>query len=247
MRTDALKIPPTVTIIAALCLASGNVALAQPKEEELKQRILAQAQSVSPDDYAFTRTIRTEQVSGGKTEKKVSVERFDPTKPAGERWTLVSMDGAAPAPDALKHFRTEAAKRRVVPGYARLAGYFGTPATASTDARDRTVFRFSALPKGTLMVLDSDVSQNATVDASVDEANGVPFAEQIHVTVKPMRLKLIMKLEKYESISRYRIGPEGKPLLTEQTSDMSGGGMGMEGRARTVATYSDYQLVSKRR
>ena len=241
-----MKTNQPLTIIAVLCLGAATAALAQNNKDELKQRILTQAQSASPDDFAFTRTVRNEQTSNGKTEKHVNIEKFDPTKPADARWMLVSVDGAPPTADALKSFRTEAAKRRVH-GYARLAGYFGSPATASTDSRGRTVFHFAALPKDTVKVMDSDVSQNATVDASVSDANGVPFAEQIHVIVKPMRIKLLMKLERYESTARYRIGSEGKPILIEQTADMTGSGMGQEGRGHTVATYSDYRLVGNQR
>jgi hypothetical protein len=142
----------------------------------------------------------------------------------------------------LKTFRTDSAKRRVS-GYYRLAGYFGSPATASTDSRGRTVFHFAALPKETVKVMESDVSPNASADASVTEANGVPFVEQLHVSVRPMRLKLIAKLNSYEYTARYRIGPEGKPLLIEQTSDMSGSGMGQTGAGHTVVTYSDYRPV----
>jgi hypothetical protein len=227
---------------AAVWIASVFMAHGQNKLDDLKQRILAQAQSVSPDDYAFTRTVRSQQTSNGKTEQKVSVEKFDPTKPTEARWTLVSVDGAPPSADALKTFRTESVKRRV-PGYARLAGYLGTPATASTDSRGRTVFHFAALPKDTVKVMDSDVSQNAAADASLSEANGGPFVEQVRITVRPMRLKLIMKLDRFESTARYRMGPEGKPLLLEQTSDMSGSGMGQEGGAHTVVTYSDYRAI----
>ena len=229
----------------AVWLASVFMAHGQNKPDDLKQRILAQAQSVGADDYAFTRTIRTEQTSNGKTEQKVSVEKFDPTKPAEARWTLTSVDGAPPSADVLKTFRADSAKRRV-PGYYRLAGYLGTPATASTDSHGRTVFHFAVLPKDTAKVMDTDVSQNTTADVSVGEANGVPLAEHVHLTVKPMRIKLLMKLERYESTARYRIGPEGKPLLMEQTSDMSGSGMGQTGGAHSVVTYSDYRAVGKR-
>ena len=248
MNTHLLinAIHPRTALIAALGLGSVSAELLQQNPDELKQRILAQAQNVSPDDYAFTRTVRTEQTSNGKSEKKVSVERFDPTKPAEACWALVSVDGAAPSTDAVKTFRTDAAKRRV-PGYYRLAGYFGTPAMASIDSRGRTVFHFAALPKDTVKVMDSDVSQNAAADATVSEANGAPFVEQVRITVRPMRLKLIMKLDRFESIARYRIGPEGKPLLMEQTSDMSGSGMGQEGGAHTVATYSDHRAVARQR
>lgn len=239
-----MRIPSTLTIITVLFLSSA--AFAQNKPDELKQRILAQARSIGPDDFAFTRTIKSESTSNGKTEQHVASDKFDPTKSGDARWTLVTRDGAPPSADALSQYKKDAPKRRV-PGYYRLANYFGSPATASSDSRGRTVFHFSALPKDIVKVMDSDVSQNATADASVSEADRVPFVEQLHVTVRPMRIKLIAKLESYEFTARYRLGPEGKPLLTEQTTDLSGSGMGQEGKAHTVVTYSDYRVIGNRR
>jgi hypothetical protein len=231
-----------LTIMAVVCLGVAAPALAQHDQDELKRRILSQAQSIGADDYAFTRTIKSQGTSNGKTEQHVNVDKFDPTKSGDARWTLVSRDGAPPSADALSQYKKDAPKRRI-PGYYRLAGYFASAATASTDSRGRTVFHFTALPKDIVKVMDSDVSQNATADASVSEADGVPFVEQLHVTVRPMRLKLIAKLESYEFTARYRIGPDGKPLLIEQSSDMSGSGMGQTGGAHTVVTYSDYRAI----
>jgi hypothetical protein len=235
-----------LTIMAVVCLGAAATALAQHNQDELKQRILAQAQSIGPDDYAFTRTIKSESTSNGKTEQHLNIDQFDPTKSGDSRWTLVSRDGAPPSADALSQYKKDAPKRRV-PGYYRLVNYFGSPATASSDSRGRTVFHFTALPKDIVKVMDSDVSQNATADASVSEADRVPFVEQLHVTVRPMRIKLIAKLESYEFTARYHIGREGKPLLIEQTSDMAGSGMGQEGKVHTVVTYSDYRAVANRR
>jgi len=239
-----MKTPSTFTIISVLFLSSA--AFAQNKPDELKQRILSQAQSIGADDYAFTRTIKSESTSNGKTEQHVNIDKFDPTKSGDARWTLVSRDGAPPSADVLSQYKKDAPKRRI-PGYYRLANYFGSPATASTDSRGHTVFHFAPLPKETVKVMDSDVSQNATADASVSEADGVPFVEQLHVTVRPMRIKLIAKLESYEFTARYRIGPEGKPLLMEQTTDLSGSGMGQEGKVHTVVTYYDYRAVGNKR
>ena len=174
------------------------------------------------------------------------VEKFDPTKSTETRWTLVSVDGAPPSADAINEFRKDAGKRRV-PGYHRLAVWFGMPAKTTTDSTGRTVFHFTALPKDTLKVMDTDVSPNTAAEALVSEVNGMTFIEQVRFTVKPMRLKLIMKLDRFESTSRYRIGPEGKPLLMEQISDMAGSGMGKEGGAHTVTTYSDYRAVGRQR
>ena len=231
-----------LTIHSLLCCGVISTAVAQQNPDDLKQRVLAQAQSLSPDDYAFTRTIRSETVSGGKTEKKVMIEKFDPTKPADARWTLVSIDGAPPSAEELKSHGKEAAKRRIVPGYHRLTNYFGSPATA-TESGGKTVFRFASLPKGAISILDTDVSHNASAEASVTDANGTPFVEQVRFTVKPMRVKLLMKIDRFENTARYRIGPGGKPFLMESSSDMSGSGLGREGTMRNTTTYSDYRAV----
>jgi hypothetical protein len=230
-----------MTLIAFLAL--GTTLLAQANTDALKQRVVAQAQSVSADDYAFTRTVRREGTTGGKSEKKVLIEKFDPTKPASARWTLVSVDGAAPSADELKRYQKEVAKRRIVPGYHRLAAYFGAPAAASADSEGKTIFRFASLPKGAVSVLDTDVSHNATAEAVVRDANGSPYVEQVRFAVKPMRLKLVMKLDKFETTARYRPGPGGKPFLMESTSEMAGSGMGQEGTIRSTMTYSEYRAV----
>jgi hypothetical protein len=226
----------------AVWLASVFMAHGQTKPDDLKQRILAQAQSVGANDYAFTRTIRSEPTAAGKTETTITVDKYDPTKSGDARWTLVSENGAPPSADTLSKYRKETPKRRV-PGYHRLANYFAGPATTATDSRARTVFRFASLPKDSVLVFNSDVSHNTSVEAAVGEANGVPFVEQVRLSISPTRIKLIMKLEQYESTSRFRMGPDGKPVLVEQVADVTGSGLGQEGRLHQVITYGDYRAV----
>jgi hypothetical protein len=237
-----MNITRPLTLIALLSFGSGPTAPAQQNQNDLKQRVLAQAQSVGADDYAFTRTVRSEPTANGRRETTVAVEKYDPTKSGDARWTLISMDGAPPSTEALRKFRKETPKRRV-PGYHRLANYFAGAVTTATDSRGRTVFRFASLPKNSVFVFNSDLSHNSTAEASVGEANGVPFVEEVQLSIKPTRILLIMKLEQYESTSRFRMGPNGKPVLAEQVADMSGYGLGQEGRLHQVVTYSDYRAV----
>ena len=237
-----MKARQQLTIVTLLWIGATATTVAQQNHDELKQRVLAQAQSLSPDDYAFTRKIRSETTSSGKTEKKVTIEKFDPTKSPDARWTLVSVDGAAPSAEQLKTHQKESARRRVVPGYHRVAAYLGSPATA-TESGGKTVFRFASLPKGSVSLLESDVSHNAAAEAVVGETDGAPFVEQVRFTLKPMRIKLLMKIERFHTESRYRIGPGGKPFLMESSSEMSGSGMGREGTMRNTTTYSDYRAV----
>src|SRR4051812_9288948 len=94
MKVKLLNHAVTAARLTILALACISVAVAENKPDELKQRILAQAQAMGPDDYAFSRTVKSEQTSNGKTEQHVSVDKYDPAKSGDARWTLVSMDGA---------------------------------------------------------------------------------------------------------------------------------------------------------
>jgi hypothetical protein len=242
-----MKHKQLVITITLLCLGSGASGLAQQKTDELKQLVLEQAQTLSPDDFAFTRTTRSEAKWNSKSFKNVTVEKFDPTKPADARWTLVSVDSAPPSAARLRKYRKQAAKRRVVPGYHRVANYFGAPATASTEADGTTVFRFESLPKGSVSILEKDLSNIASAEAAVAEADGTPFVQQVRFTLLPKRPLLLFKIDGYETSLRYRLGPGGKPFLAASTSAMSGSGLGLKGTLHTAATYSDYQVVRNSR
>jgi hypothetical protein len=232
-----------LVFVAAFCTAICATPLlaAEEAHDALKQRVVALARSVGPDDYAFTRTARVEQSEGAEKTTRIMEERFDPRKPAAQRWTLVSIDGRAPTEAELTSHRKEAPKRRVS-SYGRVADYFAAPSTTAAGANGRTVFRFTALPKESLVLNDADLSSSAIAEANVDLNAAVPFVEQVRFTLtKPARVKLVAKVEKMETTTRYRMLPDGKPVPVEQVSDMTGSMLGKSGRIRTVLTYGDHQ------
>ena len=211
----------------------------------LKERIIAHARTVTAEDYAYTRTVRAETTEGDKKEESVIVDRWDPAKPLEQRWTLISIDGKPPTADQLKDFRKAVQKRRLA-YYGRVAGYFAKPATDAADARGRTIFRFASLPKETVMVNDSDISANATGEVVVDTAGATPFIEEVRFrSTKPTRVKLVAKIEHFETMTRYRLMPDGKPAPIESSSDMSGSMLGQQGRIRTHVAYTDHRAVGK--
>lgn len=238
-----MNIHHPLTLMALLALAAAAPSFAQANHDELKRRVVAQAQSVSADDFAFTRTTHSEARWHSKTFKSVAIEKFDPAKPADARWTLVSVNGAPPSAAELRKYREKAAKRRVVPGYHRIANYFGAPATVSSEGGGKTVFHFATLPKGSVSIEGTDLSHLATAQSSVTEAGGAPFVEQVRFILKPKWPQLLVKIDRYETTFRYDIGPEGKPLLAATTSDLFGSGLRLKGTMHTATTYSDYQLA----
>ncbi|HEX8679270.1 MAG TPA: hypothetical protein VF683_04900, partial [Chthoniobacterales bacterium] len=140
-----LKAPACLIAFAAVSLlaSAGDVAAQRDTAEALKARIIAHARTVTLEDYAYTRTVRTETIESAKTEERVVLERFDPSKPVAERWTLISINGQAPDATQLANYRRELPKRRLA-YYGRVAGYFAKPATAAVDARGRTVFQLAS-------------------------------------------------------------------------------------------------------
>lgn len=234
------------TVIGAAILAIGRPEAARAADsaaEALKERLLEHARTVTVDDYTFTRTTRTEQIEGEKKTERVVVERFDPAHP--QRWSVVSVNGAPPNAEELKKMAKDGPKRRTA-HYGRLASYFGAPASATTDARGRTVFHFGTLPLGTLIVTGVDISPNSKCEATVDTTGPVPFVEQVRFTLtKPVRIKVVAKLEKFEATSRYRMMPNGKPVPTEHVSNAYGSLLGKQGHVRSVLTYTDHRAVRR--
>jgi hypothetical protein len=234
-------------IVACAALFSlvgeSNAHGAEPSLDALQRRIVEHARTVAVNDFTFTRTARTEEVQGDKTSTRVVVERFDPAHP--QRWTLISVDGRQPNAEELKKMAKDGPKRRTA-YYGRIANYFGTPASTTTDARGRTVFRFDRLPSETVVVTGVDISANSTCEATVDTSGPVPFVEQARFTlVKPVRIKVVAKLDKFEAVSRYKMMPNGKPVPLDQISNAYGSLLGKPGRVRSVLTYADHQPVSR--
>jgi hypothetical protein len=209
----------------------------------LKQRVLEHARTVSVDDFTFTRTARTEQQEGDKRTERVVVERFDPAHP--QRWTLISVDGRPPNAEELKKIAKDGPKRRTA-HYGRVAAYFGAPASATTDAQGRTVFHFDTLPLETVIVTGVDISANSKCEATVDTSGPVPFVEQVRFTLKkPVRIKVVARLEKFEATARYRMMPDGKPVPVEHVSNAYGSLLGKQGHVHSVLTYTDHRPVRR--
>lgn len=227
------------TLAAAVLLGASASASA----DALLDRLVADARAVGPDDFAWTRTLRSEQRGGDRVEIRTVIERYDPSRAAGQRWTLVSIDGRAPTPQEIKdHAKTSA--QAMVPNYGRLAGYFGAGAQR-TEQGGRTVYRTAKLPSGALTIGKTDLSAHARAEAIVAEGPK-PFVERLEiVSMKPVRVMLVAKVDRLDATSRYKLMPDGRPVLVEQTSEMRGSMMGRHGTLRTLATFSDHRAVTK--
>src|SRR3712207_6339557 len=230
----------TIVAIVALAWAFGPPSEAA---DALQERVLAVARGATAEDYAFTRFVRLERNEGGKITQGTELERYDPARPVEQRWTLVALDGRPPTPDEKKKQARDAARRRVA-HYGRIGNYFAAPATTGTDAKGRAVFRFTSLPGESVVLGGNDVSSSAVCDAAVNTSGAVPFVEEARFTLpKPVRVKVVAKIDRGEVVSRYRLMPNGKPVPIEHMSDIHGSLMGRQGRIKSVLTYTEHRAV----
>jgi hypothetical protein len=206
---------------------------AAPAPDPLLEKVIAGARAVTPATTAFERTARTtSKDEKGATETRVRVDRWD-----GNQLVPVSIDGKPPTPEQLAEVK-KATAGRPVPGYHRVADFLKNGAVRVPDPQGRTVYRVTGLPKGTVNI-GKDISANLVGEAVVDTSGSQPYVSRLRVYLpKPLSFFMVAKLDAYEQINEYRLGPGGKPALFKALQAMSGAQFGKAGSTRTEATYN---------
>lgn len=227
-------------LLAFGILTLAPVSLRAADEPALRERIVALARTVALEDFAYTRTVETEQIGGKNPMKKVLVERFDPAQPEGQRWNLISIDDKKPTANEAQDYAKGLPKRRPA-HYGRVASYFAAGSVTSTpDSSGKILYHFTSLPKETVVVAETDLSAGAAGEGIANPSAPIPFLEEVRFrSTKSARIKLIAKIDRFETVTRYRLMPNGKPALSELTSEMSGSMLGQTGSIRTRIVYSD--------
>ena len=226
-----------VFVVAFACLAVSAPAQA----DALSERLRADAAKVRPDDFAWTRTTRAEQKSADESEGLVVVERYDPALPPAKRWTLVSRDGRTPSADDLKE-TSKSYGKAIVPNYGRVARYLSGTLQRMPDAGGKAVYRFAKLAPGSMTINGTDLSADATGELVVETGGPAPYVSQVHiVSTKPVRMMLVVKIDRLEATLRYRMMPDGRMVPAESSNVMTGSMMGKSGTQRSTSTFSDWR------
>lgn len=216
-------------------LALAAVAVATPVQADtLQDQVLAGMRRTDTGDVAFVATTRIERTGASAHD---IVTRYDPRAPAGRRWSVLRYDGRAPtakeAKDVLK-----AANSGPLPSYARLARWFGAPATRVAQAPGSVTYRFARLPAGALKIGSHDASADTAVDAVVETGGATPFVSRVRfVSTTAFRMMLVAKVERYVFTSTYRPLPDGRPFPTGQDAEIAGAMMGKSGGLTTRTRY----------
>lgn len=217
-----------------LVLAAALVAAPPASADALQDQLVARMRATDTGNVAFTQTTRAEQ-TGGKAREFVT--RYDPAKPAAARWSVVSVDGHPPT-DKERADTLKAARGGPLPSYAKLAAWFGAPATRSGGGGS-VIYRFASLPKGTVKIGNHDASADTTAEAIVSMAGAQPFVERVRFSLREgFRMMLVAKVEGYDFTSTYAPLPDGRVFPVGVDGDIKGSMMGKSGSIRTRIRYA---------
>ena len=218
----------------------GTLAMpALARADALQQQVLAAAKAVTAADFAFTQANRFERTG---TPAKQFVQRYDPRRGASA-WTLVKIDDRAPTAKEIADAAKRSAKAKP-PSYARIAEWFGAPATRVATTPTSVTYRFASLPKGAIKMGSYDASANTSVEAVVNTAGRIPFVERARFSsVTPFRMFVVAKVERFVITTTHRLSPDGRPVPEATFTEFAGSLMGSAQTMKTRTVYSDVQAV----
>lgn len=235
-----------VTIMAALLLQTGATATASPAPEagvvyitptmaarlELLDAI-ERAKALADQRWAFTAAFEDIAEAPGRVVRA----RFDPRKPAGERWSLVSeQELSKKERQAFERLtRNDEADDALV--YDRLGESVDGAAINATP--ETATFRLKIDDPKMSDEMRGALSAIATFDRRTEHVSDITVSSRM-----PFKPAPVAKVEKMRQVQRYApVGPDGAVLMTEVESIATGSAMLKKFNARTRIVYSDFEKV----
>ena len=227
------------TRFLAVAIAAIGFASTEARADALQSKVLAGIKATRPDGYSFQRTLVIDRSGAAR---KVFVERYDPRRPAADRWTLVSVDGQSPTAKDVAQSRK--AKRGPTSSYAELATWFGAPATRSDTTPGYATYHFARLPAGVLKIGAHDASPDTRAEALVNTKAAIPYVERIRfVSTKSFRMMMVASIQSLDITNRYRLLPSGAAIPDGSSSVLAGSLLGKSGQMKTSVTFDAVRPV----
>mgnify|MGYP005837250323 CR=1 FL=1 len=197
----------------ALLLAAALAAVPAAASPAI-DAIRAEVRAAGP--YAFERTRTVTDTRRGGT-RRVEVDRYDPAKPEGSRWTLVSVNGKPPTEDDRKAHAKAIADQPIAPGPWRLDPLLAGPNPTARVNGVETVYFWPRLPKGSLPFGRFDVTGRLAAEVAVTEVGDRPTVTRMRVFApEPFRVLAIAKFDTLTVTSDYARDANGRLILTRQ-------------------------------
>ncbi len=195
--------------VAALALQTGSATIAQETSAQLLDKVKADIAADASRTWSLTRKAMIYDDDGSL--KRTTVARRDAGK-----WTLLSVNGAAPDAKIMAQFNDGAASGRIdAPRYHDLKDFISPSTKLVSETATQAVFRTSPLPNNAIMFDKTDLSPNLAGDLVVIKGARPYVASVSIVNTKPFKIS-IATVSKFDMLLRYALGPQALPVAVER-------------------------------
>lgn len=173
----------------------------QHPEASLLARIVAEAagQEAKAGRYAYIRHMKVDS----EDEVLDRVERFDPARPEGGRWTLLETGGQEPTADQLADYDKNDKDRdsNVLEIYQDVIGDLDpAEAVLLEETETEAVYRLLNVNTDFLSMESDDLSKHLQARLTVDKTGPAPFASSLRIFVtEPVSKGMMAKINAFET------------------------------------------------
>lgn len=207
----------TLALVAALLVPPGTGASAAEEDDAraLLEQAIELARTHAPETrYAYTRSLH---LSTGDT-RIDRVERYDPARPAGERWELLAIDGHPPDADDLADYDGDEDDGAAFRLYHEVIGDLDpdevdlvemTPERAVYHLRETKTAFLDEDKKAFAKYLDSRLV--------VDRRGPLPYVAEIEIVApESFRPSIAARINRFKTRFRYAPHPVTGDILPEE-------------------------------
>jgi len=201
-----MKLPSKLPVaLIALAVAVISAGTCRAFDSDLVEKAIASTFGGPGEDWAYTETT----VDGGVTR----VSRFDPRRPEGKRWHVVSVEGRSPTETEREEDRKrrEAARERPQSGSPIGNSEMIQPESFSTieETAAHVIYRFKPVAE------DEDRAKFFQyIDATLKIMRDGPYVARVDMrSPKPFKPGFGVKFEEYVTVLNFKPVTAGGPIL----------------------------------
>jgi hypothetical protein len=218
--------------ISGLCtFAQKSDVLAAFRKYGFDPIILETQTRQRPANYAYD--LKYTSITGEK--ENVSIAKFDPSKPEGEQWSVVSVKGKSPSASDIKTFKKEHSKPPANPGKTDENTY-----KIEKDNTDYMVISYKQDPAS----IPSEASFMKDCRHYITINKKTKRLEKLQsLNEKPLKIK-ILKAEKLDLVVKYNYNESENIYLTESEDlNLMVKLLGQLAPFETISEYTNYKKI----
>ncbi|ASZ12586.1 hypothetical protein KTO58_11595 [Chitinophaga pendula] len=232
---NRLQVPGIKQVVALSLLVTSTLTVSAQKSVVLDAfskygidaSLLEPTTLQQPTDYAYD--LKATSTAAGK--QTVTMAQYDPSKPAEERWTVVSVNGQSPSRGEVNSFRKEHAK----PASSSRAD----DASYKIDKETADYLLISYKQDPTSLPKDASFMKDCRMYMTINLKTKKAEQSQV-LNEKPVKIKMLTA-EKFEIMVKYNWNSEAKRYFTvSEALDMQAKFLGQTANVETASAYSNF-------